>query len=73
MISSSTDDKEIVDQAILRAEESEPDIFDPSKFNLVEEVSTKVKLYFQFFLFYQFGCVQTHVTVLRTNGMILYL
>ena len=34
-----------MDQAILRAEESEPDIFDPSKFNLVEEVSTKVKLF----------------------------
>ena len=44
LILNSTDDKEIVDHAVLRAEESEPNIFDPSKFNLVEEVSTKVKL-----------------------------
>ena len=45
LLLNSTDDKDIVDQAILRAEKSEPNIFDPSKFNLVEEVSTKVRLF----------------------------
>ena len=40
----SNDDKDIVDQAISRAEDLEPNIFDPSKFNLVEEVSTKVRI-----------------------------
>ena len=45
LILNSTNDNEIVDQAILRAEESEPNLFDPSKFNLVEEVSTKVRFF----------------------------
>ena len=38
----------MVDQSIERAEELEPEIVDPSKLNLVEEVSTKVILYLSY-------------------------
>ena len=40
----SNDNKDVVDQSIERAKELEPEIVDPSKLNLVVEVSTKVNL-----------------------------